>query len=205
MTSGDGMTKRGIILSAALLLASAQAQAFGIGEILTAPATLVERAVEARSMPDIAKDNEIVLKVNGIMAEYKTIKASTEIYEQRLLITGLFDDKAVHDGLKKKIEAVPGIKKLYWHAVFMSAKDQEKNKATLIAWDDAMILDGKVGTNLIGTRGVADVNFRVTVDSYGTVYLLGRARSQGELDLAMKKAKETSGVKKVVSYVEVRP
>jgi osmotically-inducible protein OsmY len=197
------MTKGRVILAAALVLAAFPAHAF-LGEILAAPATLVERAVEARSMADIAKDNEIVLKVNGVMAEYKTIKASTEIYEQRLLVTGLFDDKAIHDGFRKKIEAIPGIRKLYWHAVAMSPRDQEKNKAKLISWDDAVILDGKVGASLIATRAVADVNFRVTVDSYGTVYLLGRARSTEERDLAILKAKETGGVKSVVSYVEVR-
>ena len=33
------------------------------------------------------------MDINAIMAKLGTIKASTEIYEQRLLITGLFDDK----------------------------------------------------------------------------------------------------------------
>ncbi len=180
-------------------------QAFGITDVLTAPATLVERAVEARSTSDIAADNEIVLKINGIMAEYTTIKASTEIYEQRLLMTGLFDDKATYDGFEKKVKQVPGIKKLYWHVYFMSDADQIKNKSKLISWDDALVLDTKVGANLIGTRGIADVNFRVTVDSYGTVFLLGRARSTEERDKAIQVARRTENVRKVVSYVDVRP
>ena len=182
-----------------------QAAAFGLTDVITAPATLVERAVEARGASDIAADNEIVIKINGIMAEYTTIKASTEIYEQRLLMTGLFDDKATYDGFQKKVKQVPGVKKLYWHVYYMSDADQEKNKAKLISWDDALVLDTKVGANLVGTRGIADVNFRVTVDSYGSVFLLGRARSQEEKDKAVQVARQTSGVRKVVSYVDVRP
>ena len=71
--------------------------------------------------------------------------------------------------------------------------------------ETAQILDGKVGVNLIKEKDIADVNFRVTADSFATVYLLGRARSQGELDLALAAARGTEGVKKVVNYVEVRP
>ncbi len=57
--------------------------------------TAIAYAIEARSAEDIAKDTEIVVDVNKIMVDLGTIKASTEIYEQRLLVTGLFDDKAL--------------------------------------------------------------------------------------------------------------
>ena len=58
---------------------------------------------------------------------------------------------------------------------------------------------------LVGTGGVADVNFRTTADSFGTVYLLGRARSKEEAKKALSRARDGDGVKKVVSYVETRP
>ena len=45
----------------------------------------------------------------------------------------------------------------------------------------------------------------IAADSFANVYLLGRARSQGELDLALAAARGTEGAKKVVNYVEVRP
>ena len=167
------------------------------------PVTLVERAVEARSASDIATDNQIVLDVNKIMVELGTVQASTQIYEQRLLITGLFDDKALYDQFKQRVAEVPKVKALYWHVVYMSETDQAA--AGLLSWDDVIVLDNKVGVNLIREKDIADVNFRVTADSFATVYLLGRARSQGELDLALAAARGTEGVKKVVNYVEVRP
>ncbi len=191
-----------ILAAAAILAPPASA---GITDILTAPLTLIERAVEARSASDIVEDNRIVLAVNGIMADLGTIKASTEIYEQRLLITGLFDDKALYDDFRKRVKAVDGVKKLYWHVAYMSKADQEKNKDKLIDWPDAMVLDNKVGIELIGARGVADVNFRVAADASSSVYLLGRARSREELKKALSLSRATEGAKRVINYVEVRP
>ena len=174
-------------------------------DLLTAPKTLFDRAIEARSTTDIVKDNGIVIKVNRLMADLGTVKASTEIYEQRLLVTGLFDDREVFDKFLAGVKKVDGVKKLYWHVGFMSEQDQEKNKETLMSWGAALALDTKVGVNLVTTRGVADVNFRVAVDSLGAVYLIGRARSEEELKKALEAARETEDVKKVVNYVEVRP
>jgi hyperosmotically inducible protein len=195
-----------------LLLAAVIAWGIGAGtapaqvlDILTAPKTLVDRAIEARSADDIVKDNEIVLAVNGIMADLGTIKASTEIYEQRLLVTGLFDDKALYEKFLAETKKVPGVKKLYWHVRYMSEEEQKRREKEMLDWADALALDVKVGLELVGTRVIADVNFRVAVDSFSTVFLIGRARSREELDKALEVTRKTEGVKRVVNYVAVRP
>ncbi len=176
-----------------------------LSDILLAPKTLFDRVIEARSAKNIAIDNRIVVEVNAIMVEYSTIKASTEIYEQRLLITGIFDDKKLFDDFNAKVRKIEGVKELYWHVIYMSEEEQEKREEELLDWPDAVVLNSKVGINLISTRGVADVNFRTAVDSHSTIYLLGRARSQPELDKALATIKETEGVAKVVNYAFVRP
>lgn len=168
------------------------------------PKTLIDRAIEARSMGDIAKDNEVVLKVNKVMADAKTASAATEIYEQRLLITGIIDDKATYEKFEKGVKAVPEVKKLYWHVTHMTKEDQEKRKAELAGWADVLALATKGHGRLIGTAGVADVNFRVTGDSFRTLYIIGRARSKEEADKAVARLREGEGVKKVVSYIDVR-
>jgi len=202
------MTLRRVLPAAlaalAVLMLPAAAGAF-IKDVITAPKTLIDRAIEARSAADIADDNRIVVIVNGIMADLGTIKASTEIYEQRLLVTGLFDDRKLYDDFKTRVEAVEGVKKLYWHVAYMSEADQEKNADTLLGWDDAIILDNKVGVNLVATRGVADVNLRVAVDAFANVYIIGRARSTEERDKTISVAQETGGAKKIVDYIDVRP
>ncbi len=192
-----------VALAAGLLSSPASAQLPGVTDILTAPKTLIDRAIEARSTIDIAKDNEIVVKVNAIMAEVQSVKASTEIYEQRLLITGLFDDKAVYDDFEKKVRAVAGVKKLYWHCVYMSKDDQAK--ANLPGWVTITAIADKAQARLVGTVGVADVNFRTAADASRTVYLLGRARSQQEAAKALARVRAGDGITKVVNYVDVRP
>jgi len=176
-------------------------------DIITAPKTLIDRAIEARSAKDILTDNRIVGDINRIMVELGTIKASTEIYEQHLLITGIFNDKATYDKFLSGVKNVKGVKKLYWHVTQMSKEEEERGEkdGTLLKWTDALALDVKVGFNLTKTRGIADVNFRVAVDSYANVYILGRARSQPEMGKVTKVVRETGGVKKMFNYAIVRP
>lgn len=193
---------RFLVPALAAILAAAPASA-QLLDVLTAPKTLIDRAIEARSASDIAKDNEIVVKVNGIMADLGTVKASTEIYEQRLLITGVFDDKALYDRFLREVKAVKDVKKLYWHVAFV-AKDDPKRKQ-MLDWADATVMGAKAQGRLIGTKGVADVNFRTTADAFGTIYLIGRARSGEEAKKAAARVQDGTGVKKMVSYVETRP
>jgi hyperosmotically inducible protein len=197
-----------IVLAAATLgvfgaLAPASAQL----DILTAPKTLVDRAIEARSAADIKRDNEIVLAVNKAMADVGTVKASTEIYEQRLLVTGVFDDKDTYDRFEKAVRAVKGVKRLYWQVAYVAKADQEARikAGTMIDWPAVIAIETKAKGRLIGAAGVADVNFRIAADAFATVYVLGRARSADERDKALARANDGDGVKKVVNYIDVRP
>jgi osmotically-inducible protein OsmY len=174
-------------------------------DILTGPKTLIDRAIEARKSKDIFEDNRIVIDVNKVMAKLGTIKASTEIYEQKILITGIFDDKPTYDKFRAGVNKVKGIKKLYWHVRYMSVKEQKRQKAKMVDWKNAIVIATKVRANLIGTRGVSDVNFRTSIESFGTVYLLGRARSDEEMKKTLAVIAKTEGVKKVVNYGHVRP
>lgn len=189
-----------VVLAAAFAAPTAQAQ---LMDVLTAPKTLIDRAIEARSASDIAKDNVIVAKVNGYMGKHATIKASTEIYEQRLLVTGLFDDKATYDQFQKDVRTIEGVRKLYWHVTYLPENDSRRKG--LPSWADTVEMGVKAQARLIGTKGVADVNFRTTVDSYGTLYVIGRARSQEEANKAVARLKEGEGIRKVVNYIDVRP
>jgi osmotically-inducible protein OsmY len=195
-----------LALTAALLLgASPAARADLLGDVLTAPKTLIDLAIEARSSEDIVEDNKIVLRVNEIMADLGTIKASTEIYEQRLLVTGMFDDEELYAEFKDRVEDVNGVRELYWYVVYMSEDEQEARDDELLDWSDALLLDTDVGLALVGTAGVADVNFRVAADTFGTIYLLGRARSEEEGKKAVDVAEDQDGVRRVLDFVEVRP
>lgn len=176
-------------------------------DILMAPKTLFDRMIEARSASDIARDNAIVIDVNKVMAELGTINAKTEIYEQTLLVTGLFNDLETYRKFEEGVRAVEGVKKLYWHVVYMTAEAEAaaKKEGRMMDWSDVVVLDGKAKGRLIATKGLADVNFRVTADAMGNLYLLGRARSREELQKAMSRLEEGENVKKLYTYAFVRP
>lgn len=176
-------------------------------DILMSPKTLFDRMIEARSASDIARDNSIVIDVNKVMAELGTINAKTEIYEQTLLVTGLFNDPETYRKFEAGVRAVEGVKKLYWHVSYMTAEAEAaaEKEGRLMEWSDVVVLDGKAKGRLIATKGLADVNFRVTADAFGNLYLLGRARSREELQKAMSRLEEDENVKKLYTYAFVRP
>lgn len=178
-----------------------------LSDILLGPKTLFDRAIEARSSSNIARDNAIVIDANKIMAELGTIKASTKIYEQRLLVTGLFAEARTYRKFETGMRKIEGVKNLYWHVTYMTdaAKGDAIKAGRMMDWKDVLAFETKAGARLIGTAGVADVNFRVTGDPFGNLYLLGRARSGEELKKAIAKLEEGDGVKKVCDYVIVRP
>ncbi|CAN0443085.1 unnamed protein product [Discosporangium mesarthrocarpum] len=178
-----------------------------LSDILLGPKTLIDRAIEARSSSDLARDNAIVIDVNKVMADLGTVKASTQIYEQHLLITGLFAEGETYRKFEKGVRAVEGVKKLYWHVTYMTdkAKDEAIAAGRMMDWKDVLTLETKAQARMIGTAGVADVNFRVTADPFGNLYLMGRARSREELKKAIAKLEEGDGVKKVYNYAFVRP
>jgi hyperosmotically inducible protein len=204
----------GKIIASALLVTAISFMGFSgfiparaglLDDVLSAPKTLFDRAIEARSTSDIITDNEIVIEINAIMAELGTIKASTEIYEQRLLMTGLFDDAELYEEFRERVMEVEGIKELYWHVEYMSEEDQEANEAEMLDWVDAIEFDARIGIHLFETAGIADVNLRVAVDSFASVYLIGRARSQEEMLKAVEVTSATEGVGVVINYIDMNP
>lgn len=178
-----------------------------ISDLLLSPKKLIDRAIEARSTSDIARDNAVVIDVNAVMAELGTIKASTEIYEQNLLVTGMFNDRKIYRKFENGVRNVKGVKRLHWHVTYMSDKEKERAiaKGRMMDWPDVLAFETKALARLVGTAGVADVNFRVTADPFGNLYLLGRARSREELKKAVTRLEDGNGVKKVYNYASVRP
>ena len=79
--------------------------------------------------------------------------------------------------------------------------EAEGLSVTLLEASDAP--GGRVRTDLVFNADVRSGNYTIETD-HGSVYLLGSARSQGELDKATQLARYVPGVQRVVSYVQVR-
>jgi osmotically-inducible protein OsmY len=118
------------------------------------------------------------------------------VYEGRVLLTGTAADPQRKDEAAEIARTIPGVKVVYNEiqvgppeGAWYSAKD---------AWITSEVRSSMVFSD------VRSVNYTIeTAD--GSVYLIGSARSQAELDHATNLARGVAGVKRVVSYVEVRP
>jgi osmotically-inducible protein OsmY len=118
------------------------------------------------------------------------------VYEGRALLTGSAATPQIKADAAEIASRVPGVRAVYNEievAPHESAWDLAKD-----AWITTRVRSDLVFSN------IRSVNYKVeTVDH--SVYLIGSARSQAELDHATNLARDVPGVRRVVSYVEIRP
>jgi len=119
------------------------------------------------------------------------------VYEGRVLLTGAAPDPQFKAQAKEVASRVPGVRVVY---------DEIEVAPSESAWDSAKDswISTRVRTELAFTPDVRSVNYTVETANK-SVYLIGSARSQAELDIATNAARTTPDVKRVVSYVEIRP
>ena len=119
------------------------------------------------------------------------------VYEGRTLLTGMAPTPEVKGQAKEIASRVPGVRAVY---------DEVEVGPPEGAWQgtkDAWITS-RLRTELVFNASIRSVNYTIeTVNK--SVYLIGSARSQTELDEATTMARNTPDVKRVVSYVDIRP
>ena len=120
-------------------------------------------------------------------------RVGLQIYDGRLLLTGIVPSEDMRDAAVK----------LAWQPESVTDvineikvdKTRGLNTYAVDTW-----VSTQVKTKLILDRGVSSINYRVrTVDS--TVYLLGVAQSQVELDRVFEIVRNQTNVDQVVSHV----
>lgn len=156
-------------------------------------------ANQERGVGGAASDFSIKTNIQTALAKSNDKMAANvgvTVYEGRALLTGSAPDPQTKDQAAQAAQGVPGVRAVYNEievAPSESAWDSTKD-----AW-----ITSRVKSDLVFSN-VRSVNYSIeTVDR--SVYLMGSARSQAELDHATDLARSVPGVKRVVSYVEVRP
>jgi osmotically-inducible protein OsmY len=122
---------------------------------------------------------------------------SVTVYEGRTLLTGMAPNPEFKAQAKEVASRVQGVKTVY---------DEIEVSPPESTWDSAKDswISTRVRTELTFNSNIRSVNYTIeTVNK--SVYLIGSARSQEELDFATTAARTTPDVKRVVSYVEIRP
>lgn len=121
---------------------------------------------------------------------------TSTVYNGRVLLTGRVDRPELKIEAKRLASAVPGVQTLYDEVEVAPAEG---------AWDSAKDawITARVRSELILDPNIRSANYTLHTEN-GSVYLIGSARSQDELDQAARLARYVPGVKRVVSYVEIR-
>ena|SRR5207247_1091438 len=132
------------------------------------------------------------LQVNPLMQRDFNITA----YEGRILLTGTAPNPELKAQASQIASQIPGVRAVY---------DEIEVTPGESAWQSVRDtwISAQIRSNLVFNSQVRSVNY--TIDTVNnSVYLIGSARSQAELDRATDVARNVPYVKRVVSYVEIR-
>jgi len=156
-------------------------------------------ANQERGVGGTASDFSMKTNIQGALAKSSPEMAAhvdVTVYEGRALLTGTAPDPQMKAEASDAARGIPGVRAVYDE--IQVAPSESVWNSTKDAW-----ITSEVRSNLVFSN-VRSVNYHVeTVDR--SVYLIGSARSQAELDHATDLARNVPGVKRVVSYVEIRP
>ncbi|HTZ36382.1 MAG TPA: BON domain-containing protein [Stellaceae bacterium] len=143
------------------------------------------------TIDDLSVTSQVNNQLNG---QYGHISAT--VYQGRVLLTGTSPNPAAKAGAEQVASRVAGVKAVYNEIQVGPGED---------AWqvaNDAWIT-ARVRSDLVFDSQIRSPNYTIETDRQ-SVYLIGSARSQAELDRATQIARYVPGVQRVVSYVEIR-
>jgi len=181
-----------LLVAAALALSACTATGAAVG----AGATAGVAASQERGIKGAVGDARIRIEINDLWLDagldlYNSV--SLQIYEGRVLLAGQVPtqemaDKAVRlawqpDDVREVINEI-----------------QVKSGGGVEAFARDALINARLDSELLFTEGVSSINYSTRAIA-GTVYLLGVAQSEAELDRVFRIARNIPDVKGVVSHV----
>jgi osmotically-inducible protein OsmY len=133
------------------------------------------------------------LQVNPLMQR----DFDVTVYEGRTLLTGMSPNPEMKAQAKQIAAQIPGVRAVYDEIEM--APPEGAGQSIKDTW-----ISAQIRSNLAFNSEVRSVNYTIETVN-GSVYLIGSARTQAELDRVTETARNVPDVKRVVSYVEIRP
>ena len=170
-----------------------------VGMAVGAGSTAGVAVVQERSMADAAIDTRIKLNVSDRL--FKTNqdlfeKVSVKVSEGRVLLTGIVQDPVHRVEASRLVWQIEGVKE-----VLNEVRVEDKKGVTGFGKDSWITT--QLRTKLTFDGEVKSVNY--SIETVGnTIYLLGIAQDQAELDHVVDVAKNIKYVSDVVSYVRLK-
>lgn len=170
------------------------------GLALGAGATLGVAAAQEGGIQGAASDAAIKVQIADAWFRHDVEmyrRLGVTVKEGRVLVTGtlpLPDDRVEAIRLVWQVDGVQQV---------INEIRVDDQGATVGSYASDAWITGQIKTLLVFDKQVQSVNYTVETVA-GTVYLMGIGQSQNELGRAINHARNTRGVKNVVSYVRLR-
>ena len=181
-----------ILCAAALFLAACSPTGAAIG----AGATAGVAASEERGLKGAVRDAGIRIEINDLWLDaglelYKNV--SLQIYEGRVLLAGRVPTQAIADEAARLAWQPDDVREVI-------NEIQVKKGAGVESFARDALINARLDSELLFTDDISSINYSTRAVA-GTVYLLGVAQSQAELDRVFQVARNIPDVKAVVSHV----
>ena len=152
-------------------------------------------AAQERGVNGTYSDMNVTSEVNNrLNNQYGTI--TTTAYAGKLLLTGSSPSPQARAQAEQIARQTPGVVAVFNE--IQVAPDEDAGGLAKDTW-----ITAQVRSQLAFDADVRSGNYTIETDRQ-SVYLLGSARSQAELDKATQHARYVPGVQRVVSYVDIR-
>lgn len=185
---------RGVAAIAVLGMLAACTQPTGLINVASSP-------VEDRSLETLRDDTAITFDINEILLgeKYRDLfpEISTDVYEHVVMLTGTVKFAQNKQRASELVRGAKGVKRI------INELQVTQSYGIGPAANDLWI-ETKLKVLLLGTKDIRSINYRWRSVN-GTVYVIGAARSQTELNTVLDVIRKTERVKKVVNHAWIRP
>ncbi len=156
-------------------------------------------AYEERGLKGVARDTAIEARILKLWLQDKpeiAAKVSVEVYQRRALITGIVPSEEMRADAIGMAWKADGVKDVLNEIIVGKSSSLGE-----LARDTAITAELK--SKLTFDEEVQAVNYAVETVR-GTVYLIGIAQNQAELDRVIAQARRISYVKRVINHVKIK-
>lgn len=171
----------------------------GPSTVIGAGAVAGNAAMQERGFVKTVEDTAIEAKISANLLSYSAelfVDVSSEVYEGRALLTGKVKQT------KDRIEAV----RIAWNVSGVTEvinEIQVTDKSDLLDAARDHWVTAELSAKITIDNRIKGVNYSIDTVN-GTVYIMGIAQSQAELDRVRNHARQLAYVRRVISYVRIK-
>lgn len=167
--------------------------------VLGGAATGGVMAAQDRGLEQGVNDNEIAFEINRKLADKNPDlfrRISTQISHGRVVLIGAVAKPEDRPTAVQIVRGVSGVKEVIDEMTVGDTRSFSEST-------DDTVISTKLRAQITGDNKIVSINY--SIDTFrGTVYLMGTAQDQAELDRVMAHARDVSGVRNVVSNVQIK-